>query len=302
MAIYRNIQLTYWTDSKVEDDFTPEDKYFYLYLLTNPQTNICGCYEISFSQTVRQTGYTRETVEKLLDRFEKVHSVIRFNQTNKEILILKWFRYNWTKSEKLLGSVISVSKHVKTREFREYIERAVEAVKNDTLSIPYPYPMDTSVTDTVTESVTESVTEIETDNRYRNRGLCIGKPIHRASENTYAGIMDAWNTLAGLGIKPIRGIDGKRRESVQARIRQYGEEAFMAAIENVRKSSFLQGGGSRGFVIYFDWFIKPNNFPKVLEGNYDNRERSASSINESKESQLAYLLNKIEEEEKNDAE
>jgi len=40
MAIYRNVQLNFWTDSKVEDDFTQEDKYFYLYLITNPQTNI----------------------------------------------------------------------------------------------------------------------------------------------------------------------------------------------------------------------------------------------------------------------
>ena len=40
MAIYRNVQLSFWTDNKVEDDFTPEDKYFYLYLLTNPQTGL----------------------------------------------------------------------------------------------------------------------------------------------------------------------------------------------------------------------------------------------------------------------
>ena len=46
MAIYRNLHISFWTDNKVEDDFTPEDKYFYAYLLTNPQTNICGCYGV----------------------------------------------------------------------------------------------------------------------------------------------------------------------------------------------------------------------------------------------------------------
>ena len=40
MAVYRSVHLSFWTDNKVEDDFTPEDKYFYIYLLTNPQTNI----------------------------------------------------------------------------------------------------------------------------------------------------------------------------------------------------------------------------------------------------------------------
>ena len=43
MAVFRTISNSFWTDSKVDDTFTPEDKYFYLYLLTNPHTNICGC-------------------------------------------------------------------------------------------------------------------------------------------------------------------------------------------------------------------------------------------------------------------
>ena len=89
MAIYRNVQLSFWTDNKVEDDFTPEDKYFYLYLLTNPQTNICGCYEVSYSQMTNQTGYNKDTINRLLDRFEKVHNIIRYCKETKEILILR---------------------------------------------------------------------------------------------------------------------------------------------------------------------------------------------------------------------
>ena len=83
MAIYRNVQLSFWTDNKVEDDFTPEDKYFYLYLLTNPQTNICGCYEVSYSQMTRQTGYNKDTINRLLDRFEKVHGMIKYCKETK---------------------------------------------------------------------------------------------------------------------------------------------------------------------------------------------------------------------------
>ena len=35
MASYRNISMDFWTDSKVVDDFTPEDRYIYLYCMTN---------------------------------------------------------------------------------------------------------------------------------------------------------------------------------------------------------------------------------------------------------------------------
>ena len=76
MATYRNIQISFWTDSKVADEFTPEDKYFYLYLMTNPHTNTCGCYEISIRQMSIETGYSKETISKLIERMEKVHNVI----------------------------------------------------------------------------------------------------------------------------------------------------------------------------------------------------------------------------------
>lgn len=95
MAIYRTIQLTFWTDNKVVDDFTPEDKYFYLYLFTNPQTNLCGCYEVSLTTMAHQTGYNKETIIRLLDRFENVHKVIQYSPKTKEIFIRNWHRYNW---------------------------------------------------------------------------------------------------------------------------------------------------------------------------------------------------------------
>ena len=57
MAIYRNVRIGFWTDTKIVDDFTPEDKYFYLYLFTNPHTNLCGCYELSFKQASVELGY-----------------------------------------------------------------------------------------------------------------------------------------------------------------------------------------------------------------------------------------------------
>lgn len=151
MAIYRNIQLSFWTDNKVEDEFTPEDKYFYLYLMTNPQTNICGCYEVSYSQLTNQTGYSKDTIIRLLDRFENEHKVIKYSKTNKEILLLNWYKYNWSKSEKVLKGVLTVAQHIKTKEFQKYVINTVDKVSKDTLSIPYAYTMETSVSDSDTD-------------------------------------------------------------------------------------------------------------------------------------------------------
>lgn len=51
MAIFRCVSPNFWSDPKVDDDFTPEDKYFYLYLLTNPHTTLSGCYELGSNRT-----------------------------------------------------------------------------------------------------------------------------------------------------------------------------------------------------------------------------------------------------------
>lgn len=87
-------------------------------------------------------------------------------------------------------------------------------------------------------------------------------------------IVDAWNSLSAVGIPSISIIrsGSKRYKSLTARIKEYGQEDILKAIDNIRNSKFLQGKNERGWVITFDWLLLPSNFPKVLEGNYQDRE------------------------------
>jgi len=130
MGLYRNISINFWNDSKIDDDFTPEDKYFYLYLITNPHTNICGCYEIGKKQMERETGYTWDTIAILIERMQNVHNVIRYDDKNKEILILNWGKYNWSRSEKVRTAVYGVSSGIKTKGFKEYIRNRIDEKVN----------------------------------------------------------------------------------------------------------------------------------------------------------------------------
>lgn len=134
MAIFRKINVSFWDDEKVVDDFTPEDRYFMLYLMTNPHTNQIGCYQITLRQMEFETGYNKETILKLITRFEKVLKVIKFSESTKELLILNWHKYNWTNSPKILACLSKEFKSIKNREFRYYIHR---------VSIQYGYSIDT---------------------------------------------------------------------------------------------------------------------------------------------------------------
>lgn len=149
MAIYRSVQMTFWTDAKVVDNFTPEDRYFYLYLLTNPHTNLCGCYEISFKQISDETGYTKEVVERLLERMENVHNVIRYSRITKELLMINWGKFNWTKSNDFQKCLKKEIASVKCQEFQDYLFDLADGVK----TVPRPSLDGVGTTVTVTDTV-----------------------------------------------------------------------------------------------------------------------------------------------------
>lgn len=88
-------------------------------------------------------------------------------------------------------------------------------------------------------------------------------------------IVDAWNSLSKISaIKPISKLStsSKRYQSLVARIKEYSIDSILKAIENIKESEFLQGNSNRGWIITFDWFVKPNNFHKVLEGQYTDHK------------------------------
>ncbi len=86
--------------------------------------------------------------------------------------------------------------------------------------------------------------------------------------NNIDTIKERWNSL---NISNIVNIKGKGLKLLNARIKEYGLGSIYIAIENIKKSDFLKGQNNKNWIINFDWFILPNNFIKVLEGNYTNR-------------------------------
>lgn len=87
-------------------------------------------------------------------------------------------------------------------------------------------------------------------------------------------VVEKWNSLPD-GIAKVSKIqkESTRDRHLRKRIRDYGLDEVLRAIDNIRNSDFLQGENDRGWVITFDWFIRPENFQKVLDGNYTNRSK-----------------------------
>ena len=104
--------------------------------------------------------------------------------------------------------------------------------------------------------------------------------INRISSTEVQQIIDTWNSL---GVKKIKFIKNNtdRYKMLKARIKEYGIDTFLQTMEKIRYSTFLKNSKDT-YWFNFDWFISPNNFIKVLEGNYDDKENKGGFNNESR--------------------
>ncbi|WP_368908503.1 DnaD domain-containing protein [Bacillus wiedmannii] len=115
MAVYRNVQVNFWQDEFILD-LTPEERYFYIYLLTGTKTQQCGIYVLPKRLAELETGYSMETVEKLLNRFV-AYGKILYDVETKELYILNWLHYNPILNTNVEKCVLRELKTVKNKEF-----------------------------------------------------------------------------------------------------------------------------------------------------------------------------------------
>ncbi|MGG0219889.1 DnaD domain protein [Bacillus mycoides] len=125
MAVYRNVQVNFWQDEFILD-LTPEERYFYIYLLTGTKTKQCGIYILPKRLAELETGYSMETVEKLLNRFVEYGKILYDTET-KELFIINWLHYNPIFNTNIEKCVLRELKMVKSKEFlHKFLRKCLE--------------------------------------------------------------------------------------------------------------------------------------------------------------------------------
>ena len=100
-------------------------------------------------------------------------------------------------------------------------------------------------------------------------------------------VVDAWQSL---GIQKLRQIPSSTTnvgKMLRARIKDYGIDSVLEAVEIVRASDFLMGR-VKDFQITFDWFVRPNNFLNIVNGKYANREDREQDTRHGREMKETY--------------
>ncbi|MEH7481160.1 DnaD domain protein [Neobacillus drentensis] len=134
MEKYRMVRTDFWKNPVVLEEMSPEDKFFYLYLLTNPHTTQIGIYKITKKQMAFDLGYSIESVHALIERFIELHKVIRYNPETRELAIKNWGKYNLHKGGKpVMDCIYSELKDIEDLSLILYVSESID--KQEILSL-----------------------------------------------------------------------------------------------------------------------------------------------------------------------
>ena len=133
----------------------------------------------------------------------------------------------------------------------------------------------------VTNNRPTSDQQVTTEKEYKNKELKnIKEEIHKEensiSISDYEKVQEIFNKTC-IFFKPCSVITKTRSDKIKKLLNQFSFEEIKEVFEKANSSGFLQGKNEQGWVATFDWLIEIDNFVKVKEENYSNREEKKSS-------------------------
>lgn len=184
MAKQRYINTRFWDDGYVAS-LDPIEKLLFIYLLTNPLTEISGAYEIPLKRVALDTGIDRDMVQKILNRFTDEDKII--------------YRDGW----------IFITNFIKHQSDSEKINSGIGALVKccpdwikDRVSIAYGYRIDMVSHLILSNSILSNSTEAEA----AGAGFMSGRsgipremtPVNESADRKLNDWLDAVAKVAGL--------------------------------------------------------------------------------------------------------
>ena len=107
--------------------------------------------------------------------------------------------------------------------------------------------------------------------------ICCPSPSssQKAEKVPYQKILDMYYELCpGMSkVRPVNKYSDEIKKNVKARFSEYSLEDFETVFKKAEASDFLNNRADVTFQASFDWLMRPKNFSKALNGNFDNIEK-----------------------------
>lgn len=219
------------------------------------------------------------TEEMLAHKFRRSLNVVKLALTtfkNLEMIELDDTGHlkiaNWEKHQNVEGlEKIREKNRIRQARYREKQNLLLESNVTDNVTVT---PSNVIEVDIDKELDIDIDIDIDIEGEVEEEETITSNTLNKENIET---ILNAWNKLDLQQLKAINS-NTNRHKMLKARLKEYSLEEILKAIESIANSSFLKGQNNRNWVITFDWFIKPNNFLKVLEGNYVDKVSEVNSV------------------------
>lgn len=250
MAKNRMVSTRFWDDSYIQK-LKPNEKFIFLYLLTNPLTTIAGIYEISMDRIVYDTGLPKKIAYDSLSKFQDDNKIVYLEN---HVIIINFIKYQ------------SLNPKVE------------EGIKREIENLPLILRSKISY-DSLSKAITLNLTKLNLTklNTTEPNGTDPGKP--KAEDE----VLSQWNDFAKENnLTAIRTITDTRKAHIKNRFKEK-EFSLAEILEKIRGSDFLLGKVKK-WKVDLDFIIKSkDNYIKILEGKYDGKsnhtETKADRIN-----------------------
>jgi hypothetical protein len=122
----RSVNTRFWEDPFIEG-LTPNEKLLFLYLLTNPLTNLIGIYEITIRRISYDTGLKSDIIFKGLKGFGTVRKALFING----FIILPNFLKNQNLNDNMKTGVIKLFKSIPNELKLKLLGNDYQTLSND---------------------------------------------------------------------------------------------------------------------------------------------------------------------------
>lgn len=306
MSKLRSINTSFWSDPWIET-LEPKEKLLFIYLFTNSKTNMLGIYESSARKISFESGVDLNEVESIFDKFQLAgkikiigHYVILTNY-------MKHQNYNPNMKKSAVDTYNSLPINLKVRGLSVCRDNASEGFER--LSKAYG-----TVSKIEVEYESEEELELEEESKAENNKPetsekedfsgefnldDTNKPLKEKERKkvalkkesiNYQEVVEFFNNTC-TQLPNVQKLTEKRKKAIRNRIKEYEATKVGEVLIAVSKSSFLNGNSSMGWKANFDWIMKPENFIKILEGQYKNKEVQTKQDAKIEAQKAAYLAN-----------
>lgn len=133
--------------------------------------------------------------------------------------------------------------------------------------------------------------DVEKSQNYNNKNTTYKNTNKKNTNNTKESIrekptfgnfnlvIELYNTVC-TSLPRVTIISPTRETMIQTRLKEFGYEKISEVFHKAEASNFLTGKNGKSWRANFDWLMKASNFVKVLDGNYDNKGKSAESTDD----------------------